>query len=41
MDRDDGRVEYEVEFIAGDMEHEFEIDAQTGKIYQYEVERAD
>lgn len=39
MDYDDGRMEYEVDFYADGMEYEYEIDATTGKIRDYERER--
>lgn len=39
LDWDDGRAEYEVEFYAGSMEYEYEIDAKTGKIISREMER--
>ncbi len=39
LDWDDGRPEYEVEFYAGSMEYEYEIDARTGKIISREIER--
>lgn len=39
LDWDDGRPEYEVEFYAGSMEYEYEIDARTGKITSREIER--
>lgn len=36
LDRDDGRWEYEIEFISGSWEYEFEIDAYSGAILSYE-----
>lgn len=41
LDWDDGRPEYEVEFYAGSMEYEYEIDARTGKIISREIDRRD
>ena len=41
LDKDDGRVVYEVEFVSGGMEHEFDIDAGTGEIIKYEAEKDD
>lgn len=41
LDRDDGKAEYEVEFIAGGMEYTYEIDAASGKVLSYEKERDD
>lgn len=38
LDWDHGRPEYEVEFYAGNMEYEYEIDAKTGKIISREIE---
>ena len=32
LDRDDGRMEYEVEIVYGTMEYDFEIDAYTGTV---------
>ncbi len=40
-ERDDGRIVYEGEIRAGDYEYDFEIDAQTGKIVEWEKERWD
>lgn len=41
LDWDDGRPEYEVEFYAGSMEYEYEIDARTGKIISQEIDQRD
>ena len=38
LDRDAGRQIYEVEFFAGMMEYSYEIDAQTGDIWEFDVE---
>ena len=38
FDYDNGRAVYEVEFMSHDMEYEFDINAQNGKIVKYEVE---
>ena len=38
-DRDDGRVEFDVEIHHDGLEHEFEIDAETGKIFDKDVDR--
>ncbi|MCD7796182.1 MAG: PepSY domain-containing protein [Clostridiales bacterium] len=38
LERDDGVYEYEIEFIYGDLEYEFEINASTGKIISYDCE---
>ena len=37
-DRDDGRPEYDVEFRVGNMEYEYEIHAETGKILSWDKE---
>ncbi len=37
-DRDDGRLEYEVEFKAGGMEYEYTIDGVTGAVLEYDQE---
>lgn len=37
-DRDDGRPEYDVEFRMGNMEYEYEIHAETGKILSWDKE---
>lgn len=38
QDYDDGRLVYEGKFFSGDMEYEFEIDANTGRILDWDVE---
>ena len=35
-DWDDGRLEYEVEFYAGQTEYEYTIDGVTGAVLEYE-----
>ena len=37
-DRDDGRMTYELEFVGGEMEYDFEIDAESGSILEFEKE---
>ena len=41
QDWDDGRLEYEVEFYAGNQEYDYEIDASSGKIlsFDYDIDR--
>ena len=39
VDRDDGRIEYEGEIVYDGMEYEFEIDAYSGAIRNWDVER--
>lgn len=39
MDRDDGRMVYEIEFRRNGVEYEYEIDAQSGAILEYEADR--
>ncbi|HHX30066.1 MAG TPA: cell wall protein [Clostridiaceae bacterium] len=39
LEREDGRMIYEVEFEYGDYEYEYEIDAVTGKILDIGIER--
>lgn len=41
LDRDDGRMEYEIEFVAGGMEYEYDIDAATGRILKFDADRDD
>lgn len=36
MDREDGRMVYEVDFRQGQVEYEYEIDASTGRILEHE-----
>ena len=36
LDYDDGVQKYEIEFVSGNMEYEYEIDAATGAILKYE-----
>lgn len=38
LDRDDGVVEYEIEFYKGKTEYEVTINATTGAIIDYEVD---
>lgn len=38
LDYDDGRLEYDVEFYAGDSEYDYKIDANTGKILEKDFE---
>ncbi len=37
LERDDGRQVYDIEFQAGDMKYDYEIDAVTGEVVSYEV----
>lgn len=36
VDRDHGKNVYELEFVSGNMEYDFEIDTKSGKILEYE-----
>lgn len=38
LDREDGRIIYEVDFKSGNMEYEYDIDAYTGEILKYDHE---
>ena len=38
LDYDDGRVEYELEFIVGNTEYEYDIDASTGEVISSSAE---
>lgn len=40
-DRDDGRMVYEIEFRAGNMEYEYTIDAAAGAVLEHEKDRDD
>lgn len=40
-DRDDGRMYYEVDLIVGDVEYNFDIDADTGSIVSWDQELTD
>ena len=41
LDEDDGRVAWEIEFVAGGMEYEFDIDAGTAAIVEMDIDKAD
>jgi len=41
LDKDDGKVVYEIEFKTGDAEYDYEIDAYTGKVLKHEEETRD
>lgn len=41
LERDDGRIEYEIEFRQGYIEFEYEIDAESGAIIDFEKEYDD
>lgn len=38
---DDGVPEYDIEFVSGDLEYDYEIHAQTGKILRFETDPVD
>ena len=39
LDYDDGREEYEFEFFANGKEYDIDVNARTGKVVKFEVER--
>lgn len=39
LDKDDGKVVYEIEFRTGRTEYEYDIDAYSGKILEYDIDR--
>ena len=41
LDHDDGRAEYEIEFVSDDTEYEYEIDAVRGQILDYDRDYRD
>lgn len=41
LDRDDGMVEYEIEFYVGKTEYDYSIDAKTGRILDKDIEHND
>ncbi len=41
LDKDDGRYKYEVEFEANGFEYDYEIDAISGEVLDFEKDRAD
>lgn len=41
LDTDDGNTEYDIEFYKDGIEYEYEIDATSGKILEYDSERDD
>lgn len=41
LEKDDGVWQYEIEFISGDFEYEYEINAENGKIISQDKERMD
>lgn len=38
LDHDDGMQIYDIEFVAGGVEYEFEINASTGQVWDYDVD---
>ena len=38
LDRDDGRLDYDVDFYSGNTEYDYEIDAATGEIVSFDSE---
>ena len=41
LDTDDGRREYDIEFRVGNVEYEYEIDAQSGRILDFDKDHDD
>ena len=41
LDNDDGRLEWEIEFVEDGMEYEFDIDARTSAVLDMDIDRAD
>ena len=41
LDCEDGRMVYEVEFLAGNVEHECDVDARSGEVVKYKTETED
>lgn len=41
LDKDDGIYEYEVEFYAKGLEYDYSVNAKTGKIIDFEIEKDD
>ncbi|MBQ6374696.1 MAG: PepSY domain-containing protein, partial [Clostridia bacterium] len=41
LDRDDGRRVFEIEFVNNGMEYDFDIDATSGRILDFDVDRND
>lgn len=41
LDHDDGRKEYEIEFVQGQIEYEYDIDASSGEILDFEKDYDD
>ena len=39
LEKDDGLRKYEIEFVKGNTEYEYEIDAATGSILEYDIDR--
>ena len=39
LEKDDGLRKYEIEFVKGNAEYEYEIDAATGSILEYDIDR--
>ena len=38
LDRDDGRTEYEIDFIVNGMKYEYSIDTETGRITDFDID---